>query len=150
MPWWVDRPIQLIGRPFHIPLSLPCLQQLEAIFTDYRCNFRRFESWHVGQRAKILWDKHAVSRDALFHELRDRCPPQVDTLELRHTHTVLAVEPGTGTARMDSCPDLGGHSAWSIDGQPLDLDFVGADLCRPSSGPVLGEDDATLIHEEFV
>ena len=158
--WWGSRPVQVLGSPACFPSGLPSLPTLEAMFQDFRLNYRKFECWHMNQRARILKSRHEASTEALFKELRDPAPMQVDVLQQQHLHAILAVEPETGAVQLERPPDQRGHSCWLRDGEVIEFSTVDDTVCTPKPGHVLHEDEelvqvqtlseVSAIHSEFV
>ena len=93
MEWWRTPRVRLAGSPSAVPLALPGLVMAEAIYFDFRANFRDFESWHLRQRTLQLQAKYDKTQKQLYLELRSDAPPQVDTLTLHHVHEVVTTEP---------------------------------------------------------
>ena len=158
--WWRQRPIQFLDSPTCINAGVPAAPAVAAILHDFRCNFRKLEAWHIAQRAKILRSKHEASRAALFRELREPAPEQVDVLVIQHEHSVLAVDPATRAAHLDAAPDTRGCSLWTVNDQAFEPCSVVGDICAPPQGVNLREDDdicqvqtladVNSIHSEFV
>ena len=158
--WWRQRPVQLLGSPASIDAGVPTAAAVDAILLDFRCNFRKLEAWHVAQRAKVLRSKHDASKSALFRELRDPAPEQVDVLVLQHVRSVLAVDPETRAAHLDMAPDTRGCSTWTVNGVAFEPSSLEGDVCVPPQGFDLSTEedicqvqtlaDVNSIHSEFV
>ena len=115
--WWTSRPVQHAGCPALLPLQVPLLPVLSAIFQDYRDNFKRLEAWHIRQRSQVLQDKYRHSQTALLHALREPAKEQVDTLVLERKYTVLATDPESSQVFVDKPDkplDMRGTSTWSV------------------------------------
>ena len=158
--WWSRRPVRFQGCPVCFPEAPPPAAVCEAIFQDYRENFKRFEAWNVRRRCQVLCAKHEASRNQLYWELRDSAPPQVDTLTLRHDHSILEVEADSRQVFLETPPDQRGDSLWLLEGTPVEVQFQDEATCIvPGSVPLSVESELvqvqTLssvsdIHEEFV
>ncbi|CAE7506880.1 aquIMA [Symbiodinium sp. CCMP2456] len=135
--WWPRRPVQLVGSPQHLPHWLPSAEVCRRLFLDFRDNYRKFEAWNVRQRQAILTEQYAHNRDLLFRDLRDPRPEQVDTLELRKTYHILAVEPSTCSVHLDAEIDERGCSQWQLDGCTVQVTEISGDLCRIPDCPAL-------------
>ena len=158
--WWTHRPVRHVGCPSALPAQAPPLPTLTAIFHDFRDNFRRFEAWHVRQRAACLKDKYEYSREALFKTLREPAREQVDTLVLEKSYTVLSTDPASSQAFLDQPLDVRGSSTWLLFDVPVSVTPVDASTCEISGSVRLCEGDEleqtqTLssipdLHEAFV
>ena len=158
--WWRHRPVQFLDSPTSVGSGVPAAAAVDAMLHDFRSNFRKLEAWHVAQRAKVLRTKHEASRDALFKELREPAPEQVDVLVLQHVHSVLAVDSDTRAAHLDASPDTRGCSTWTVNDTAFEPSLLDGNVCVPSHGVTLHEDDeicqvqtladVNSIHSEFV
>ena len=133
MIWWRSRATKLAGSPHHLPHLLPGLELAEALFLDFRVNFRNFERWHLAQRGKLLAERYDNSKKQLYLDLRDPAPPQVDVLSLHHCHAILAVEPDGCTVQLDSAPDQRGANHWTLDGAQAQPLFSDGAICTLSA-----------------
>ena len=127
--WWPRRQVKHPHAPLTFPVGLPTSTVVEAVFLDYRDNYRRFEAWSIRQRASILKARHEAQRDLVFKDLREPRSPQVDTLILNHTYAILAVDDDTRSVHVDEPVDCRGHSTWTCDGTPCDVDVREAQTC---------------------
>ena len=156
--WWPDRPTRLVGSPSELPETVPDPTTAISIFEDFRCNFRRLESWHMKRRGQILDCKYDKSLSQVFRELRDPTPEQVDTLTVSREYAILAVSSQGTQVHLDSAPDLRGTSSWAVDGQPVavtDVDDVVCTLSAPACPGQELEQTQTLssvpdVQAEFV
>ena len=133
--WWLHRPVQLPGCPLRLPEQVPCYQVAQAIFCDFRANYRRFEAWHIQKRQQILQNKHDASCKQLYLELREPPSSHVDLLVSTHTYEVLARDPAEKLLHVSAPLATHGHSEWRLDGIPVAITPVSQDVCR-----VLGSD----------
>ena len=156
--WWSVRPTRLVGSPSELPLTVPDAASATRIFEDFRCNFRRLESWHLQRRGQILECKYEKSLAQLYRELKDPAPEQVDTLTVSRDYAILAVSSAGTQVHLDAVPDLRGSSSWAVDGQPvavLDVDEVVCTLSVSASPGQELEQTQTLssisdVQNEFV
>ena len=158
--WWHTRPLQAQGAPVSLPAAPPSAAAGEEIFQDFRSNFRKFEAWHLGQRAKVIRSRYDASRLAVLRDLRDDPPEQVDVLTQCRAYTVEQVDYASQTVTLHSAVDLRGTSTWSLLGEPVVVEPWSSRVLRIQGEVVLHvgqelEQRQTLtevahIHEEFV
>ena len=122
--WFETRPRRHQGMPSLLPLSLPSAAFATRLFKEFRDSYRRFESWHSRQRHAILKAQHEQQHSLLFQDLREAAPAQVDTLVLRHTHPVIAIDPDTQQVFLETNVEARGCSTWHVDGQPVSVQVV--------------------------
>ena len=160
MEWWRNRRVRLAGSPNAVPLALPGRVLAEAIYLDFRANFRDFESWHLRQRSQQLQARYDKTQKQLYLELRGDAPPQVDTLTLHHVHEVVKAEPSQQLVTLATEPDDRGASLWTLEGAPVAVVEVNHRHCTlqtdvfPAPGQVL-EQVQTLhstadVQSEFI
>ena len=128
--WWLNRPVHLVGAPTAFPLHLPTASTCHLLFLDFRDNYRKFEAWHINQRKAILAEQYAHQRNLIFQDLRDPAPEQVDSLELRRSYGILAVDESTGRVHLDATIEDRGCSFWQLDGCAVQVADVSGDVCR--------------------
>ena len=158
--WWTRRPVQQAGCPSDLPCAVPTPAVAEAIFLDFRDNFRRLEQWHLRQRSKVLTARHAASKQRLFQELREESSRPVDLLVNAQTYEILGVDHAENLLHIDRFGDTNGHSEWRLDGQALQVEFLSPDVCKVLGQPSLpaeGEleqlqyvSSVPEIHKEFM
>ena len=128
--WWRTRHVQLQGSPQSLPLGVPQPAIVQALFVDYRENFRRLEAWSIRKREAVLKCKMESSCNELYRAIRTPAAPQVNCLILRH---VYAAEPEA------SCPDrlildrpldTRGTSTWHLDGRRVQIMPDSATTCH--------------------
>ena len=160
LEWWRTRRVRLAGSPNAVPLALPGRVLAQAIYLDFRANFRDFESWHLRQRSQQLQAKYDKTQKQLYLELRGEAPPQVDTLTLHHVHEVVKTEPSRQLVTLATEPDDRGASLWTLEGAPVAVVEVNRRVCTlqtdvfPAPGQVL-EQVQTLhstadVQNEFI
>ncbi|CAE6971394.1 Pol [Symbiodinium sp. CCMP2592] len=157
--WWLNRPIRSVGSPSFLPQCVPDALTACLLHEDFRSNFRKLESWHMRNRARILDAKYDKSLAQIYTELRDPAPEQVDTLQIRREYAILASDPSSAQLHLERPPDLRGTSTWTLDGSPVSFQSVDADVCSLAVDGVLEgselEQVQTLssvadLHREFV
>ncbi|CAE7944552.1 ML5 [Symbiodinium sp. KB8] len=112
--WWATRQVQLQGAPEVLPVNIPSTPAARLIHEDFRANFRRLDPWHIRRRQEILKARFATSRAELLRSLKESSPPQVDTLQVHRTYTVLAVEPSTQQVQVEPAVDARSSSLWTL------------------------------------
>ena len=158
--WWHQRPLQSQGAPDSLPMEAPCAAMGSEIFQDFRSNFRKFEAWHLGQRAQVLKSKYDASRQAVLRDLRDEPPDQVDVLTQTRVYTVEQVDYASQTVTLDTEADLRGASSWSLLGESVDVEPWSSRVLQVQGEVVLhvGQEleqkqtltDIAHIHAEFI
>ena len=133
LQWWPSRPHRLVGSPASLSLAVPDAETALRVFVDFRCNFRRLESWHIQNRSRILQSKYDASMAQVFHELRDPVPAQVDTLTTSREYAILASSPSGDQLHLDSPLDLRGTSTWHVDGVTVEIVSSDDVVCTLSS-----------------
>ncbi|CAE7655752.1 unnamed protein product [Symbiodinium sp. CCMP2456] len=131
--WWTSRPVRLVGSPTTVPSFVPAAATARLLYEDFRCNFRKLESWHLRRRAQVLDAKYDKSLAQLYQELRDPTPEQVDTLQVRREYAILATDPESAQLHVERPLDQRGNSTWAIDGVPVQVQSVEDDMCTLSS-----------------
>eukprot|EP00439_Symbiodinium_sp_Y106_P021939 s4467_g2.t1 len=104
--WWQSRPVQLVGSPPSLPSGVPDAALACALHEDFRCNYRRFEAWHLKRRAQVIDATYDKSLAQLFQELREPAHEQVDSLTIRRDYAILVVAPEGDQVHLDRPPDL--------------------------------------------
>ena len=127
--WWPQRPVQGPGSPAFIPDGVPTPTVAQAIFLDFRENFRRFESWHITQHGKILSARHDASKQRLYQELRQEGGKAADVLVNSRAYAILAVDSQERLVHVDQPLDFAGHSEWRIDGQAVQVSQISSEVC---------------------
>ena len=127
--WWGTRPVRHQGLPAHLPHSLPGLDLAEQLYADFHANFKRFESWHIRQRTKLLQAQYEQARELLYRDLRDDRPSQVDHLVLQKSFQVVACDSDTRQVHLDKAADMRGHSTWSFEGVNIEVCVQTPQLC---------------------
>ena len=158
--WWSSRPVQLQSSPPAIPIALPPCLVAQAIFSDFRENFRKFEAWCIRHRGKILQSKYEEARTTLFRDLRSAPAPQVDIMQVERSYVVAEVDSSSSLVALDQPLDCRGFSTWHLNGQPVTISHPDGVLCEVDGVDVIGEADELTqtqilssvddIHQEFL
>ena len=88
--WWSQRPVQLQGTPTLLPVGVPSVEVAEILFQDFQVNYRRFESWHVGQRKALLQVTFQSQESKIFGMITPTGKAPLTQLEETHSVHVLA------------------------------------------------------------
>ena len=122
--WWACRPVQTHGLGL-LPDTLPSTQLLEAIFEDFKANYRAAESWNLRHRAATL--KAATqecSRKAFLQLSGDTDHKHIDRFVQVTSSKIATIDPETFTVQLASpLPDLSG-AEWDLDRVPAQVQRV--------------------------
>ena len=88
--WWHHRPTASAGLGVDLPDQVPDTWYVEAMFHDFEVNYRRFESWHGRQRAKILQAQYCQQSSKVFEVVRKEPKGGINYLEKKQTVEVTA------------------------------------------------------------
>ena len=127
--WWGCRPLRLAGSPLYLPTCLPDASTAQALYFDFRSNYRSFEAWHIRRRASVLDAKYDKTLAQVYTELRDPSPEQVDTLQITRDYAILATDPSGLQVHVDKPLDLRGTSTLKVDGASVEVLSCDADVC---------------------
>ena len=95
--WWEREGfVQLIGR---LPLGPPNHEFAQWLYAAFLAAFRRFEAWHLHKKQLSTRVKFERNFQAIFRDLREPCPEQIDTLWDARSYEVIAT-------RRDRCAVL--------------------------------------------
>ena len=125
--WWLERPLRLQGSVHTLPVSLPSLAQMELIYRDFLMNFRRFESWNLKQRMRVLQSKRESFAKELFKPLKEDAPCSLDSLQKKVDLEIIEIHPATGKCLL-SGPLLSTKEA-TLHGERIELE-----PCHPPVG----------------
>lgn len=75
--WWEQHDFYSTLGP--LPLTPPGEELAILIYQAFHHAFRTFEQWHLNQRKQALQAKHDKTMKALYQELRNPRPDQVDS-----------------------------------------------------------------------
>ena len=112
--WWSDQEHALALGP--LPQAPPLAEQAEAIFHAFQESFRKFERWHLNQKNALISHKYDRSFKAIFAELRDSRPDQIDCLWSSEEFRVVAIRPGSCLALLDKDIPTKPDSIWFCKG----------------------------------
>ncbi|CAE7873848.1 ML5 [Symbiodinium sp. KB8] len=127
--WWLTRPVQLAGCPPCLPRRLPDASTAQALYFDFRSNYRSLEAWHIRRRATVLDAKYDKSLAQVYKELRDPAPEQVDSLQITREYAILATAPSGFQVHVEKPLDLRGTSTWTVDGVSVEISSCDSDVC---------------------
>ena len=115
--WWLHRPIRLQSSPA-VLLGLPSLTDLEAVFCDFRLNFRHMEAWYMKKQSKLGQARREQSMKDLFKSMKPAGPEPLDFITKTRTFTIVAVDSATDTVQLDAVPDFS-LGLWDIAGERI-------------------------------
>eukprot|EP00438_Fugacium_kawagutii_P033744 Skav209660 [mRNA] locus=scaffold2126:122984:134587:- [translate_table: standard] len=104
--WWKQRPTRNVGLPLDFPTEVPALPLCEAIFEDFQHNYRRFESWHLRQRYKLLKLTFQEKRTRVFGALKTTTRTGLHYLVRTHSTTVRTVSADGAAMDLDEVAGL--------------------------------------------
>ena len=147
--WWTHRSVQLHGSPMSVTLAVPDVNTIELIYQDFRANYRRFEAWHLRQRARAIDVRLSENQGSIFAFIREDKPASIDTLTVRQHYTILGVEPSTNLVHVDKEVNICSSSTWDLEGQPANVSAHGDCVLHVDSDFVLYPSQ-TLTQTDFV
>ena len=118
--WWERQDFYQALGP--LPTHPPEADLAVLIFEAFHHEFRVFERWHLGQKTQLVLNKYTKSMDAIFRELRDPKPDQIDNLWTSKEYTVKAVRPSSKAALLDAEIVPMDRPRWSFNGCGLTVD----------------------------
>ena len=119
--WWRNREIQMQGAPSELPVKTPSFEVLSTIAADYRCNYEKFEQWHVSQRRRLTTSRMQSAHDQCFKVVRTEEKGHLDTLVDEHAQTI-AVLGGEPCVIQVAEPFPTEHViGWRLDGEPAQV-----------------------------
>ena len=122
--WWSCRLHRVQGAPLLWPGGLPSLELMECIFVDFRSNYRAYESWHVQNNRAVAKESMKESLGKAFKAVVGKPKTALDHLEKRSVATVVAINPRTHVATLDTdVPDTV-NCVYHLDGVPALIDKV--------------------------
>ena len=86
--WWTHRPTHALGLGSHLPEGPPSLGYLDAMFHDFQINYRRLESWHARNRAKLLKAQYSQYHTKIFEVTKQEPKGGISYLE-KHTDAIV-------------------------------------------------------------
>ena len=142
--WWQEQAhVRLLGP---LPRHPPSLDFAEALFQAFQHSFREFERWHLDKRNEMIKAKYDRNLQAIFHDLRDSHPDQIDCLWESQTYTITAIRPGSKMVLVDKPVENIPHAAWFRNGCGLDVTTTLEELVLFSSWPDLQVGDQLIQH----
>ena len=112
--WWAKEGFDTLIGP--LPDHPPDLETATWIFAAFHAAFRQFENWHQARRQHIIDSKYDKNFQAIFRDLREPCPEQIDTLWDSIGLEVCAIRPNTKAALFDRpVPEIpGSHNGFTM------------------------------------
>ena len=136
--WWSVRPVQHQGLSGLLPQLLPSLAFLEALFLDFRANYRALEAWNLRHRTQIL---RATTREqhgkAFKLVLGDSDHKFVDSFTSVASSAILAVDPATSQVHLEQDIHVLEDASWTLDNVPAQVRRVGEALFEVDSDLLL-------------
>ena len=137
--WWPSRLVQLQGSPTCIPPFPPDGPTAEAIYMDFRANYRRYEQWQFSRRKSLLQAQAHDHCKILYKQLKqaDFSPPEWFTL---HFETLIATVHDCDAELVDPLT-LPVTASWTLQGSPVHLEILEPTRVRLTSDliPVPGQ-----------
>ena len=118
--WWEQQDFVHAMGP--LPLQPPDAEQAKLIYDAFHHAFRAFERWHLSQKNRLIQMKYDKSHQAIFKDLRDPSPDQIDSLWNVKTYTVLAIRPRSNAVLLDQPIKPMERSTWYRNGCGLSVD----------------------------
>ena len=141
--WFTSGFFELLGP---LPFQPPELSQAEWIFAAFYAAFRRFESWHMMKKHQVIQSKYDRTHKAVYQDLREPKPDQIDVLWDTHSYVVVATRPANRSILLDRPIEHMPHGHWYLNGCQLDLEGTLEELVVFKHWPNL-EVGHTLVHQ---
>ena len=142
--WWPRRPVQHQGAPRQLQGLRLTVEVVETLYTDFQANFRKFESWHIRQRHKVIQKRYESNQHQIYQALTRPRALEVDHLLEMRDYTILAHEQETGLTHLDKDIEGGFHSqSWDVEEEATKVVQAHGDLITletstlPTSGQTL-------------
>ncbi len=135
--WWPTRPTRLQGSPLSISQCVPSLLKIQAIFTDFQLNYKKFERWHFKQRQSLLALSSEHQKSRLFAAVKPDQKPQLTHLEERTMVEVIGVSENGQQIQVSESLVLQDPYEIQISSLPLQVYAV--------NGDVIDIDEDTLV-----
>eukprot|EP00438_Fugacium_kawagutii_P023955 Skav232717 [mRNA] locus=scaffold4051:89627:96304:+ [translate_table: standard] len=104
--WWATRPTCHLGLPRQFPTEVPTLVLCEALYADFLTNYKKFESWHLRHRHKLLQLTYQEKRAKVFNNLKPPGREGLQYLERTFETRVARVSEDGTSLSLDDIPDL--------------------------------------------
>ena len=115
--WWLDQDYARVLGP--LPQAPPSLDFTEALFQAFQHSFRQFERWHLNKKDEIIKAKYEKNFKAIFQDLRDSRPDQIDCLWDSQSYHALAIRPRSKMALLDRPIQNMSRATWYRNGCEL-------------------------------
>lgn len=140
----VERGLRQPCRP--LPLHPPDQQAALWIFTAFHAEFRRFEQRHLAKKTAILESKYDRTFKAIYRDLREARPDQIDTLWESSSYVVLATRPVTHAILLDQPVKPLRDGQWCRNGCQLTVSATIEEMVVFQDWPDLNVGDVLIHH----
>eukprot|EP00438_Fugacium_kawagutii_P036701 Skav200933 [mRNA] locus=scaffold2433:377025:382227:+ [translate_table: standard] len=142
--WWLTQDFAaLLGS---LPLSPPDVRAAEEFFRAFQHAFRQFERWHLTNKDKLIRAKYESSYQAIFSELRDPAPDQIDCLWTSTSYRVLAVKPQSNAVLLDHPVEEIPSAKWFRNGCEVHIRTFVEEMVVFETWPQLEPEDVLVQH----
>ena len=108
--------------------------------------FKKFERWHLNQKGVQISQKYDRTFKAIFADLRDSRPDQIDCLWTSDEFRVIAVRPGSRMALLDRAAPVKSEASWFCRGCQLPFAAQLDELVAFTDWPDLKVGDVLVQH----
>eukprot|EP00435_Cladocopium_sp_Y103_P062884 s241_g24.t1 len=115
--WWSQQDFAQAVGPF--PMLPPDAHVSDLIYQAFHHAFRTFERWHLQQRLQVLQARYDKTMRALFQDLRQTKPDQVDAFWNTISFEVVAVKHDTASLLLNQPIPPHQHGQRFFQGRPL-------------------------------
>ena len=142
--WWDEQEFFHAVGP--LPAQPPNVEQTSLIFEAFHHAFRAFERWHLQQKNRAIQLKYDKTCAALFKDLRNPAPDQIDCLWSSKSYTIIAVRPGSQAVLLDAAVIPKAGAVWYHNGCGLSVDGYQEELLVFHKWPDLQVGDVIVQH----
>ncbi|CAL1170378.1 unnamed protein product [Cladocopium goreaui] len=118
--WWDQQEFFHAVGP--LPLHPPGAAIAKRIYEAFHHAFRAFERWHLAQKNRLIQTKYEKATQAIFKDLRDPSPDQIDSLWTSKAYQVIAVREESKAVLLDDGIRPLPGSTWYHNGCGLTVD----------------------------
>lgn len=118
--WWDQQEFFHAVGP--LPLHPPGAAIAKMIYEAFHHAFRAFERWHLAQKNRLIQTKYEKATQAIFKDLRDPSPDQIDSLWTSKAYQVIAVREESKAVLLDDGIRPLPGSTWYHNGCGLTVD----------------------------
>ena len=141
--WFTSGFLELLGP---LPNQPPTLSQAEWIFAAFSAAFRQFETWHMMKKQQVIQTKYDRTHKAVYQDLREPKPDQIDVLWDANSYEVVAARPENRSVLLDRPVVSMPQGKWYHNGCQLDLEGTLEELVVFKQWPALTVGQ-TLTHQ---